>query len=63
MSGSDGFLQLILIGIGVMTVFALLVNLTGFGVSGPWSEVNVLIAPLIIIICFLGFIAYVVTHR
>ena len=60
---NDGFFQLILLGVGVMAVFTLIAYLPTLGVSGPWAEINVLIAPLILIICFLGFIAYVVTHR
>ena len=63
MSDNTGFFQLIFLGVGIMAVFALIANLTSFGVSGPWAEVNVLIAPLVLIICFMGFIAYVVTHR
>ena len=63
MSDREGFFQLILLSVGVMAVFALIANLTSFGVSGPWAEVNVLIAPLVIIICFIGFAAYMVTHR
>ena len=63
MSDNTGFFQLILLSVGVMAVFALIANLTSFGVSGPWAEVNVLIAPLVLIICLMGFIAYVVTHR
>ena len=63
MSDNAGFFQLILLSVGVMAVFALIANLTSFGVSGPWAEVNVLIAPLVLVICFMGFIAYVVTHR
>ena len=63
MSDRDGFFQLILLSFGVMTVFTLVANLSTFGLSGPWAEVNVLIAPLILVICFLGIAAYVVTHR
>ena len=63
MSDTKGFFQLILLSVGVMTVFALIANLTSFGVPGPWADVNTLIAPLVIVICFLGFAAYVVTHR
>ena len=60
---TDGFFQIILLGIGVMVVFTLIAYLPTLGVSGPWAEVNVLVAPLIIVICFLGIAAYVVTHR
>ena len=63
LSDKDGFFQLILLSFGVMVVFALIANMTTFGVSGPWAEVNVLIAPLVLVICFLGMVAYVVTHR
>ena len=63
MSDRGGFFQLILLSFGVMVVFALIANMTTFGVSGPWAEVNVLIAPLVLVICFLGMVAYVVTHR
>lgn len=63
MSDGEGFFHLILMSIGVIVVFTLIANITSFGVSGPWAEVNVLIAPLIIIICFIGFIAYVVINR
>jgi len=63
MSDASGFFQLILLGIGVFVVFALIAYLPDLGVSGPWADVNTLIAPLIIVICFLGFAAYVVTHR
>lgn len=60
---NDGFLQLILLSFGVMVVFALIASLTSFGVSGPWAEVNTLIAPLVLVICFLGMTAYMVIHR
>ena len=63
LSDRNGFFQLILLSFGVMVVFALIANMTAFGVSGPWAEVNVLIAPLVLIICLLGMVAYVVTHR
>lgn len=63
MSDTEGFFQLILLSVGVMVVFTLIANLTSFGLSGPWAEVNVLIAPLVLVICFLGMAAYVVTHR
>lgn len=63
MSNTKEFFQLILLSVGVMVVFALIANLTTFGVSGPWAEVNTLIAPLVIVICFLGMATYVVTHR
>ena len=63
MSDNKGFFQLILLSFGVMTVFALIASLTSFGLSGPWAEVNALIAPLVLVICFLGMAAYVVTHR
>lgn len=63
MSDREGFMQLILLSFGVMVVFALIANMTAFGVSGPWAEVNALIAPLVLVICFLGMVAYLVTHR
>lgn len=63
MGNNDGFFQLILIGLGVFVVFSLIANMTSFGVSGPWAQVNTLITPLIIVICFLGFSAYVVINR
>ena len=63
MSDTKGFFQLILLSVGVMVVFTLIANLTSFGVSGPWAEVNALIAPLVVVICFTGMVAYVVTHR
>ena len=63
MSETDGFFQLILLSFGVMVVFALIASLSTFGISGPWAEVNILISPLVLIICFIGFSAYVVTHR
>ena len=66
MSDRDGFFQLILLGVGVFVVFTLIANLDNFGLSttpGLWESVNTLIAPLIIVICFLGFAAFVVTHR
>ena len=63
MSDNQGFFQIILLSFGVMVVFALIANMTTFGVSGPWAEVNTLIAPLVLIICFIGIAAYVVTHR
>jgi len=62
-SDNTGFFQLILLSFGVMVVFALIANMTTFGISGPWAEVNTLIAPLVLVICFLGMVAYVVTHR
>lgn len=58
-----GFFQLILLSLGVMVVFTLIAYLPTLGVSGPWAEVNTLIAPLVFVICFLGMAAYVVTHR
>jgi len=66
MSDRDGFFQLILLGVGVFVVFALIANLTSFGVPGPWvgtDSVTSMIAPLMIVICFIGFAAYMVTHR
>ena len=63
MSDRDGFYQLILLGFGVMTVFALIANMSSLGVSGPWAEVNILIAPLVFVIITVGFLAYLVTHR
>ena len=67
MGRNDGFFQLLLLGIGVMVVFTLIAYMAdptvNMGISGPWAEVNALIAPLMIVICFLGFVAYVVTHR
>lgn len=66
MNDTRGFFQLTLIGFGVMVVFALIANMTSFGFSGPWTgenSVTSIIAPLILVICFLGFVAYVVTHR
>ena len=64
MTENDGFLQLLLLSFGVMTVFTIIANLTDpLGVPGPWEAVTVLIAPLILVICFMGFAAYVVTHR
>lgn len=63
MNGSKGFFQLILLGMGVMVVFALIAYMPTLGISGPWTTVNTLIAPLVLIICFVGFVAYAVTHR
>ena len=60
---NEGFFQLILLSFGVMIVFAIIANLTSFGVSGPWAEVNTLIAPLVLVICFLGMVAYLVVNR
>lgn len=58
-----GFFQLILLSLGVMVVFTLIAYLPTLGVSGPWAEVNTLIAPLVFVICFLGMAAYVVVNR
>lgn len=63
MDGNKGFFQLILLCFGVLVVFALISQLTTFGISGPWAEVNILIAPLALIICFVGIAAYVVVNR
>jgi len=63
MSDKGGFFQLILLGFGVMTVFTLLAQMSTLGVSGPWAEVNILIAPLVFVIITVGFLAYLVTHR
>lgn len=54
---------MILLGVGVMVVFALIAYLPSLGISGPWVQVNTLIAPLVLIIAFIGMVAYVVTHR
>ena len=54
---------MILLGVGVMVVFALISYLPTLGVSGPWAQVNTFIAPLVLIIAFIGMIAYVVSHR
>lgn len=62
----DGFFQLILLGVGVMVIFTLIAKLTVLGVPGPWAgpnSVTSMTAPLILVICFLGFAAYVVAHR
>lgn len=63
MSDTKGFFQLILLSVGVIVVFTLIAYMPTLGISGPWTEVNVLIAPLVLVICFVGFAAYVVTHR
>lgn len=63
MSDNEGFFRLIFLGVGVMVVFALISYLPTLGVSGPWANVNTLIAPLVLVICFIGFIAYMVAHR
>lgn len=63
MSGNVSFFQLILLCTGVIVVFILISQLTTFGLSGPWAEVNTLIAPLVLIICFVGIAAYVVINR
>ena len=63
MSGNKNFFTLIFIGMGVFTVFTLIAYMSTLGVSGPWSQINTLIAPLIIIIIFIGVLAYVVAHR
>jgi len=63
MSDTTGFFQLILISMGVMVLFTLIAYLPTLGMSGPWADVNALIAPLVLVICFIGMVAYVVTHR
>ena len=63
MGDNEGFFQIILLSVGVMSVFALIAQLTDLGLSGPWAEVNTLIAPLVLIICFVGIATYLVTHR
>ena len=63
MSNMHGFFQLILLSLGVMVVFTLIAYLPKLGVYGPWAEVNALLSPLILVICFLGFAAYVVVNR
>ncbi len=63
MNSTEGFFQLILLSVGVLVVFTLIAYMPTLGISGPWAEINALIAPLILIICFLGMIAYAVTHK
>ena len=66
MSDTQGFFHIILLGFGVFVVFALIANLTSFGVAGPWvgeNSVTYFLAPLALVICFVGIVAYVVTHR
>jgi len=66
MSDTQGFFQLILLCFGVMVVFAIIANLTLFGVPGPWvgdDSVTSMIAPLVLVICFVGIAAYVVVNR
>ena len=64
MGKSGGFFQLLLLGIGVLTVFTLIAYMPTMGFERTvWEDVRDAIAPLIVVICFLGFAAYVVTHR
>jgi len=63
MSDMKGFFQLILLSLGVIVVFTLIAYMPTLGISGPWAEVNTLIAPLVLVICFLGMAAYVVVNR
>lgn len=63
MNSTEGFFQMILLSIGVIIVFTLIAYMPTLGFSELWTDVNTLIAPLILIICFLGMIAYAVTHR
>lgn len=64
MSDTEGFFQLIFLGIGVLVVFMLIVYMPTMGFEEEsWNYVRDKIVPLIIVICFLGFAAYVVTHR
>lgn len=67
MRDTDGFFRLIYLCIGVMAVFALIANMTKFGVSGPlWvgeNSVTSMIAPLVLVICFIGIAVYVVVNR
>ena len=58
-----GFFQLILMSVGVMVVFTLIAYMPTLGISGPWAEMNALIAPLVLVVCFLGFVTYVVVSR
>jgi len=66
MSDRGGFFQLILLSLGVIVVFTLIAYIPTLGIEGPWvgeRSVITLIGPLILILCFVGFIAYVVSHR
>lgn len=64
MSNTSGFFQLILLGVGVIVVFLLISYMPEMGFSKiVWEEVFDLLIPLMGIICFLGFAAYMVSHR
>jgi len=63
MNEMRGFFQLILMSVGVMVVFTLIAYMPTLGISGPWAEMNALIAPLVLVVCFLGFVTYVVVSR
>lgn len=54
---------MVLLGVGVLIVFTLIAQMTSLGVSGPWGDINTLIAPLVIAIITVGFLGYLVTHR
>ena len=72
MSDTKGFFQLLFLGAGVMVVFMLIVYMPTMGFEELsdvsegqliWELVGDRIAPLMVVIFFLGFAAYVVTHR
>jgi len=63
MADTKAFFQMISLSVGVMVVFILIANLTSLGLSGPWTEINKLIAPLVVVICFIGIVAYLVINR
>lgn len=60
---SDDFFKLIFLGTGILVIFTLIAYMGTLGISGPWADVNILIAPLFFVIFSIGFIAYMVTHR
>ncbi len=66
MSSTKGFFQLILLSMGVFVVFTLIAYMPTLGISGPCvgeNSVLSILAPLILVFCFLGMIAYAVTHK
>ena len=63
MGDNEDFFRLILLCFGVLVVFALISQLTSFGLSGPWAGVNTLIAPLALVICFVGIAVFLVVNR
>ena len=71
MGDNEGFFQLILLGVGVLSVFLLIIYLPNIVISEPWGSswgdswkiVGEALTPIILIIGLIGFIVYLVVNR